>query len=58
MYFKKYRISTAGTIESSTMLPKGIVRTVANLSFSPELAEIVDDYWFHTRSNPQAPAQA
>jgi hypothetical protein len=58
MYFKKYRISTAGTIESSTMLPKGIVRTVANLSFSPELAEIVDDYWFHTRSNPQASAQA
>jgi hypothetical protein len=58
LYFKKYRISTGGTIESSTILPKGIVRTVANLSFSPELAEIVDDYWFHTRSNPKLATQA
>jgi hypothetical protein len=58
LYFKKYRISVAGTIESSSMLPKGIVRTVSALSFSPELAEIVDDYWFYIRSHPKNAVQA
>jgi hypothetical protein len=39
------------------MLPKGIVRTVSTLPFCPELAEIVDDYWFHIRSNPKNSVQ-
>jgi hypothetical protein len=57
-YFKKYRISTAGTIVSAVELPQGIVRTSANLAFSPELVEIIDDYWYNTRSNPSLkPAQ-
>ncbi|QQO08014.1 PilZN3 domain-containing protein [Breznakiella homolactica] len=54
LFFRKYRISAAGTVESTTMLPKGIVRTVSKLAFSPELVEIVDDYWYNTRSNPGA----
>jgi hypothetical protein len=52
LFFKKYRISTAGSIVSSDTLPQGLVRTAANLAFSPELVEIIDDYWYHTRLNP------
>jgi hypothetical protein len=56
LFFKKYRVNTPGTIVTSNVLPKGLIRTVSNLSFSPELVEIIDDYWFTTRSNPGAPA--
>ncbi|MDR2158946.1 MAG: hypothetical protein LBP23_02640 [Treponema sp.] len=52
LFFRKYRISAAGSIVSSDTLPQGLVRTVANLAFSPELVEIIDDYWYHTRLNP------
>ena len=51
-FFKKYRVNTPGTIVTSNVLPKGLIRTVSNISFSPELVEIIDDYWFATRSNP------
>ena len=52
LYFKKYRVSAAGTVVSSDTLPQGFIRTVSNLSFSPELVEIIDDYWYNTRANP------
>ncbi|MDR1617534.1 MAG: hypothetical protein LBS06_00620 [Treponema sp.] len=52
LFFRKYRISAAGSIVSSSVLPQGLVRTAAALAFSPELVEIIDDYWYHTRSNP------
>jgi hypothetical protein len=52
LFFKKYRVNTPGTIVTSNVLPKGLIRTVSNLSFNPELVEILDDYWFATRSNP------
>jgi hypothetical protein len=52
LFFKKYRISAAGTIVSTDTLPQGLVRTVSSLAFSPELVEIIDDYWYNTRSNP------
>ncbi|MDR1949238.1 MAG: hypothetical protein LBQ38_07590 [Spirochaetaceae bacterium] len=52
LFFKKYRVSAAGTIVSATTLPQGIVRTVANMAFSPELVEIIDDYWFTVRATP------
>ncbi|MDR1586141.1 MAG: hypothetical protein LBS57_01650 [Treponema sp.] len=57
LYFKKYRISIGGAVASSDILPQGIIRTVSNLSFSPELVEIIDDYWYNIRANPslQAP---
>ncbi len=54
LYFKKYRISVAGKVESSGIIQNGILKTTASLAFSPELVEIVDDYWFQTRSNPGA----
>ncbi|MCL2880615.1 MAG: hypothetical protein FWF29_10240 [Treponema sp.] len=54
LYFKKFRVSAAGSIVSSGVLPQGLVRTKANLSLSPELVEIIDDYWYNFRMNPQA----
>jgi hypothetical protein len=52
LFFKKYRISAAGTITGSGILPQGIVRTISTLAFSPELVEIIDDYWYNQRANP------
>jgi hypothetical protein len=52
LFFKKYRISVAGTVSATNALPQGLVRTVSNLAFSPELVEIIDDYWYHAHSNP------
>jgi hypothetical protein len=52
LFFKKYRISVAGTVTATNALPQGLIRTVSTLAFSPELVEIIDDYWYHTRSNP------
>ncbi|MDR3146277.1 MAG: hypothetical protein LBU21_08365 [Treponema sp.] len=56
IFFKKYRVSTAGTIVSTSKLPQGIVRTAANIPFSPELVEIIDDYWFTIRTTPSLKA--
>jgi hypothetical protein len=50
-FFKKYRVAAAGTVSGSVVLPQGIVRTTANLAFSPELVEIIDDYWYHVHAN-------
>jgi hypothetical protein len=50
LFFKKYRVTMAGTIASAGKLPQGIVRTTANLTFSPELVEIIDDYWYNIRT--------
>ncbi|MFQ3547120.1 MAG: PilZN3 domain-containing protein [Termitinemataceae bacterium] len=50
LYFKKYRVSVGGTIESTHRLPTGIVKTQASLAFSPELVEILDDYHFAERA--------
>jgi hypothetical protein len=51
-FFKKYRVSAAGTVSKTETLPQGIVRTTADLAFSPELVEIIDDYWYQSRSSP------
>jgi hypothetical protein len=53
LYFKKYRVSLAGVVRNASKLPQGIVRTTANLAFSPELVEIIDDYWYALRANPE-----
>ena len=46
-FFKKYRVSTNGTIEEAVTLTQGMVRTKSTLAFSPELVEIIDDYWYN-----------
>lgn len=50
LYFRKYRVSVQGTVESASRLPSGIVKTRTNVVFSPELVEILDDYWFRDRA--------
>ena len=52
LFFKKFRIAVNGTITAAAALPQGIIRTTANLEFSPELVEILDEYWYSTRPNP------
>jgi len=51
LFFKKFRITVTGSIADASTLPQGIVRTVANLEFNPELVEIIDDYWYSSRAN-------
>jgi len=46
LFFRKYRVNIAGTISSAAALPQGIIRTVADLEFNPELVEILDEYWY------------
>jgi hypothetical protein len=53
LYFKKYRVSVAGAVISAYILPQRLVRTQAKLSFSPELVEIIDDYWFVANTNTE-----
>ncbi|MDR3166818.1 MAG: hypothetical protein LBT93_02655 [Treponema sp.] len=52
LFFKKHRISTSGTIVSVVTLPQGIIKTTATLAFSPELVEIINDYWYNFQLNP------
>jgi hypothetical protein len=52
LFFKKYRVSVSGVVETAVQLPQGIVRTVSKMSFSPELVEILDDYWLNLHSVP------
>jgi hypothetical protein len=56
LFFKKYRITASGTVETAAQLPQGIIRTVSKLNFCPELVEVIDDYWLNVRSAPQAPS--
>ena len=50
LFFKKYRIAVNGTISAAGPLPQGIIRSTANLEFSPELVEILDEYWYSSQA--------
>jgi hypothetical protein len=52
LFFKKYRFHVSGEVNAAVRLPQGIVRTSSSLLFSPELVEIIDDYWYTIRANP------
>jgi len=54
--FKKYRIAITGVVQSCSALPNGIIRTIANLPFNPELVEIINDYWSALRSKQESKA--
>ena len=51
LFFKKFRISVSGTVTAAVSLPQGIIRTTVSLEFSPELVEIIDEYWLNIRTN-------
>lgn len=50
LYFRKYQFSLKGTVENCQRLPSGILLTRSRIEFSPELVELLDDYWFHQRA--------
>jgi hypothetical protein len=47
---QKRRLLLTGSVVSAGVLPQGLVRTVSRLSFSPELVEIIDDYWYAVKN--------
>jgi hypothetical protein len=49
LFFQKYRFSVPGKIESSTRLPTGVQKARAAIEFSPELCDLVGDYFFSLR---------
>jgi hypothetical protein len=52
LFFKKYRVNITGVVQNSAELPNGLIRTISSISFSPELVEIIDDYWTRANSGP------
>jgi hypothetical protein len=52
LFFKKHRINITGTIISVVTLAQGIIKTVATLAYSPELVEIINDYWYNFQLSP------
>ncbi len=50
LYFLKYRFSVAGQVEAATRLPSGVQRVRATLDFSPELVDILSEYFASARA--------
>jgi hypothetical protein len=46
LYFQTYQFMVGGKIEESTVSEKQRRRVTCALEFSPELVEIMDDYFF------------
>jgi hypothetical protein len=46
LYFQTYQFMVSGKIEESTVTDRQRRRVVCSLEFSPELVEIMDDYFF------------
>jgi hypothetical protein len=46
LYFQRYRFAVQATIESARRLPSGVQRVRAGLSFSPELTDILSEFFF------------
>jgi hypothetical protein len=46
LYFRKYRFTVNGKIETTERLPTGVQRLRASLAFSPELCDLMSDYYF------------
>lgn len=53
IFFQKFRVSTAGVINETSTFTQGLIRTKSTLTMSPELIEIIDDYWYASKEkNP------
>jgi hypothetical protein len=48
LFFRKYRFSVSGRIESSLRMPTGVQKLAASIDFSPELCDLLSDYFFST----------
>jgi hypothetical protein len=49
LFFQKYRFSVNGKIESADRLPSGVQRISASIPFSPELTDILSEFYFQAR---------
>jgi hypothetical protein len=49
LFFQKYRFGVAGKVISSERLPTGVQRLRAEIDFSPELTDILSNYFFTQR---------
>jgi hypothetical protein len=45
LYFKKYRVMVTGVVQGCTQLSNGLIRTISTLPYSPDIVEMLDDYW-------------
>ena len=54
IFFKKYRVTVSGTVSESVAMPQGLVRTKSSLVLSPELVEVIDDYWYNSKKSSSA----
>jgi hypothetical protein len=48
LFFRKFRFTVNGKVESSLRLPTGIQKLRASIDFSPELCDLMADYFFAT----------
>lgn len=46
LYFQRYRFLVKGTIESAERLPSGVQRAKAAIDFSPELVQLLEEYFY------------
>lgn len=46
LYFQKYRFTVNAKIDSAQRLPTGVQKLRASLDFSPELCDLMSDYFF------------
>lgn len=51
LYFQKYRFTVEGTIDSAQRLQTGVQKARAVIGFSPELCDLVSNYYF-SQSRP------
>jgi hypothetical protein len=55
LYFRKYRFTVNGSIEKAERLPSGVQKVRASIDFSPELCDLMSDY-FSMPKRASAPA--
>jgi hypothetical protein len=46
LYFQKFRFSVTGKIDKAERLPTGVQKVRATIDFSPELCDLMSDYFF------------
>jgi hypothetical protein len=46
LYFQKFRFTVTGSVEKAERLPTGVQKVRAAIDFSPELCELMSDYFF------------
>jgi hypothetical protein len=49
LYFQKFRFTVNGKIEKAERLPTGVQKVQAAIEFSPELCELMSDFFFSQR---------